>query len=70
LILHATQDFDLKLSSPWQPGHGFLSLVKALQRRQFIPQGAISFVEIAAIFADLFDVMSRSRRGYVSASLP
>ncbi len=37
------------------------------QRRQFIPQGAISFVENAIAFVDLFDVfdvMSRSRRGY------
>jgi len=69
LIRHTTQDFDLKLSSPRQPGHGFLSLVYARQRRQFIPQEAISFMEIAAVFADLFDVMSRSRRGYVSISL-
>ncbi len=69
LIRHATQDFDLRLSSPRQPGHGFLSLVYALQRRQFIPQGAISFVEIVIVFVDLFDVMSRSRRGYVRASL-
>jgi len=46
LILHATHDFDLRLSSPRQPGHGFLSLVYARHRRQFIPQGAISFVEL------------------------
>ena len=58
LTRHATQDFDLKLSSPRQPGHGFLSLVYALHRRQFIPQGAISFVEIAVLFVDLFGVMS------------
>jgi hypothetical protein len=64
LILHATQDFDLRLSSPRQPGHGFLSLVNALQSRQFIPQGAISFVEIAVAFVDLFEVMSRSSRSY------
>lgn len=63
LIRHATQDFDLRLSSSRQPGHGFLSLVYAWQRRQFIPQEAISFVEIAVFFIDLFDVMSRSRRG-------
>ena len=59
LILHATQDFDLRLSSPRQPGHGLLSRVNARQRRQFIPQGAISFVEIAGVFFDLFDVMTR-----------
>jgi hypothetical protein len=58
LILHKTQDFDLRLSSPRQPGHGFLSLVNARHRRQFIPQGAISFVGIAVIFVDLFDVMT------------
>ena len=57
LILHATQDFDLRLSSPRQPGHGFLSLVNARQSRQFIPQGAISFVGIAVVFVDLFDVI-------------
>jgi hypothetical protein len=34
--------------------------VNARQRRQFIPQGAISFVEIAVVFVDLFDVMIRS----------
>ena len=59
LIRHTTQDFDLWLSSPRQSGHGFLSLVYARQRRQFIPHGAISFVEIAVVFVDLFDVMSR-----------
>jgi hypothetical protein len=31
-----------------------------MQRRQFIPQGAISFVEIAVVFVDLFNVISRS----------
>lgn len=65
LILHTTQDFDLRLSSPLQPGQGFLSLVNARQRRQFIPQGAISFVEIAVVFVDLFDIMIRSSRSYV-----
>lgn len=65
-IRHATQDFGLRLSSPRQPGHGFLSLVYARQRRQFIPQGAISFVEIAVAFVDLFDVMSRYCRCYMS----
>lgn len=68
LILHSTRDFDLRLSSPRQPGHGFLSLVNARQRRQFIPQGAISFVEIAVVFVDLIDFMPRSRRGYASTS--
>jgi len=47
----------LTLSSPRQPGHGFFSLAYAAQRRQFIPQEAISFVEIAVVFVDLFDVM-------------
>ena len=65
LIRHTTQDFDLRLSSPRQPGHGFFSLVNALQRRQFIPQGAISFVEIAVVFVELFDVIIRSSRSYV-----
>jgi hypothetical protein len=69
LIRHTTQDVDLWLSSARQPGHGFLSLVYARQRRQFIPQEAISFVEIAVVSVDLFDVMSRSRRGYVRTSL-
>jgi hypothetical protein len=55
-VLDFTYDagFDLRLSSPRQPGHGFLSLVNARQRRQFIPQGAISFVEIAVAFVDIF----------------
>lgn len=66
LIRHVTRTFDLRLSSPRHPGHGFLSLVYATQRRQFIPQGAISFVEIGVIFFELFGVMSRSRRGYVN----
>lgn len=61
LILHSTQDFALRLSSPRQPGHGFLSLVNARHRRQFIPQGAISFAEIAVVFVNLFDVMPRSQ---------
>jgi hypothetical protein len=54
LILHSSQDFDLRPSSTRQPGHGFLSLVNARQRRQFMPQGAISFWEIAVAFVDLF----------------
>jgi hypothetical protein len=69
LIRHTTQYRDLKLSSPRQPGHGFFSLVYARQRLQFIPQGATSFVEMAACFADLLGVMSRSRRRYVSTSV-
>jgi hypothetical protein len=64
LILHAAQDFDLRMSSFRQPGHGFLSLLNARQRRQFIPQGAISFVEIAVVFVDLLDVMIRSGISY------
>jgi hypothetical protein len=43
--------------------------VYARQRRQFIPQEAISFVEIAVVFIDLFDVMPRSGRSDVSTSL-
>jgi len=58
LIRHATQDFDLRLSSPRQPGHGFFSLVYAMQRRQFIPQGAISFEEIVVVFVVFIGVMS------------
>ena len=52
-----------------QKGHGFLSLVNARQNRQFIPQGAISFVEITVAFADLFDVITISGRSYVSPSI-
>jgi hypothetical protein len=59
LILHSARDLDLKLSSLRQPGHGFLSLVNALHRRQFIPQGAISFGEIAGVFVDFFDIISK-----------
>ncbi len=58
LIRHVTQAFDLALSSPRQPGHAFLSLVYARQRRQFIPQGAISVVRIVFVFVDLVCVMS------------
>lgn len=65
LILHSVQDFDLRLSSPRQPGHGFRSLVNARHRRQFIPQGAISFVEIVVVFVDLFDIITRSGNSYV-----
>ncbi len=61
LIRHVTQDFDLALSSPRQPGHAFIyfiSLIYARQRRQFIPQGAISAVGIVFVFVDLFGIMS------------
>jgi hypothetical protein len=58
LIRHVAQLLDLAVSSLRQPGHAFSSLPNALQRRQFIPQGAISVVEIAVVFVDLFDVMS------------
>ena len=40
-IRQAVQDFDLKMSSR-QPGHAFIFLICARQRRQFIPQGAIN----------------------------
>jgi hypothetical protein len=59
LILHSEQDLDLKLSSPRQPGHGFLALVNARQRRQFIPQGAISFEEIVGVFVDFSGLISK-----------
>jgi hypothetical protein len=36
--------------------------VYARQRRQFIPQGAIRFAEIADVFVDLSDVMPGSSR--------
>ena len=39
--------------------------MNARHRRQFIPQGAISFVEIAVVFVDLLDVMIRSGKIYV-----
>jgi hypothetical protein len=38
-------------------------------RRQFIPQEAISFVEIAVVFVDLFDVMPGFSGSYVSTNL-
>jgi hypothetical protein len=53
LIRHVTRVFDLTLLSPRQPGHALLSLVYAIQRRQFIPQGAISVVRIVFAFVDL-----------------
>ena len=56
LIWHATRVFGLMLLSPRQPGHAFLSLVYAQQRRQFIPQGAISVVRITFVFFDLIAV--------------
>ena len=55
-----TRVFGLRLSSLRQPGHGFLSLVYARQRRQFIPQAAMRFVEIAVAFTGLFDAMLRT----------
>jgi hypothetical protein len=58
LIRHETQAFDLKLSSPLQPGHAFLSLIYARQRRQFIPQGAINAELTVICFVDLFDIIS------------
>ncbi len=58
LIRHREQDLDLKLSSPLQPGHAFLSLPKARQRRQFIPQGAMSIAEMVFVLGDPFDIMS------------
>jgi hypothetical protein len=57
LIRHVTRVFGLTLSSPRQPGHAFLSLVCAQQRRQFIPQGAISVVRIVFVVADLIGVI-------------
>ena len=63
LILHAIQDFDLELSPPLQPGHAFLSLTYARQRRQFIPQGAISVVGMAFVFIDCFRVIPIYRNG-------
>jgi hypothetical protein len=69
LIRHTTQDFDLRRSLARQPGHGFLSLVYVRQRRQFIPQGAIRFAEIAVVFVDLFNVMPGSSRSYVRSTL-
>jgi hypothetical protein len=47
------QAFDLKVSLPRQPGHAFLSLKYARQRRQFIPQGAITIMCITFVFVDL-----------------
>jgi hypothetical protein len=52
---HIAQYFDLKLSSPLQPGHAFFSLSNAQQRRQFIPQAAISF---ELVFANLLVIMT------------
>jgi hypothetical protein len=58
-IRHRAQDLGLVLSSALQPGHGFLSLPNARQRRQFIPHGAISIVGIVFGLVDLLGVMSR-----------
>ena len=62
LIRHTMHDFDSRRSSPRQPGHGFFSRVYARQRRQFIPQEAISFVGIAVVFVDLLDDMPGFQR--------
>jgi hypothetical protein len=63
LIRQVTRVFGLTLSSPRQPGHAFFSRVYAIQIRQFIPQGAISVVRIAFVFADLIGVMFVSCKG-------
>jgi hypothetical protein len=52
-----TRVFGLTLSSPRQPGQAFLSLVYAQQRRQFIPQGAISDGRIGFVLVDLPGIM-------------
>lgn len=57
LIRHETQDMALRLLSPRQPGHASLSLVYALHKRQFIPQGAINAVGMAFVMVDLFAVI-------------
>lgn len=56
LIGHEIRVFVLRLSSPLQPGHGFLSLANARQRRQFIPQGAISVAGGVVVFCKPFDI--------------
>jgi hypothetical protein len=56
LMRHIEQDFDLRVSSPLQPGHAFLSLPNARQRRPFIPQGAMNVAEIMFVLVDLFDI--------------
>jgi hypothetical protein len=66
LIRQATRVFGLPLSSPRQPGHGFSSLICAMQRRQFIPQGAISAVRIALDIVDLVRVTFVSCNGLSS----
>jgi hypothetical protein len=67
-----TRVFGLTLSSPRQPGHAFLSLVYAQQRRQFIPQGAISAVAIAFVFVDLIGgmVVSCNRSANRTSAMP
>ena len=63
LIRHVARVFGLTLSSPRQPGHAFLSLVYAQQRRQFIPQGAMRVAGIVFVFVDPVGVMFVSRKG-------
>jgi hypothetical protein len=65
LILQAAQDFGLLLSSPRQPGHCLRSLMNALHRRQFIPQGAIRFMDIAAAFFGPFEVIAFASKHYL-----
>ena len=40
----------LALIHIWQPGHEFFSRTYPMQRRQFIPQGAIKLLEILIVF--------------------
>jgi hypothetical protein len=62
LIRHAVRVFGLLLSSHRQPWHGFLSPVYAIQRLQFIPQGATSVVCMTFVFGGLVDGMFASSR--------
>ncbi len=57
-ILQKTRVFGLTLSSPRHPGHAFFALAYARQRRQFIPQGAISAADIVFVFAGFIVLMS------------
>jgi hypothetical protein len=65
LIRHVTRVFGLPLSSPRHPGQGFLSLVHAIQRRRFIPQGAIIVVRMTFVSVDSIAVMFLSCKGLV-----
>jgi hypothetical protein len=51
-------DFDLRLSLPRHPGQGFCFLPYARQRRQFIPQGAMSVAGITFAVVGFSEVMS------------